>query len=304
MGELDFALWYPFSAEAKAVLASTNVSVNDSAVALGAARIRKALSGELGRSMAVHKEQQLEEIVSYAAARFILGFMRNRFITNRFAVAEAKRASAYLAQEDDATLGRLEGQLRLSVTPAEGGYWVNLPAFVRCAPPSPPYKLSNRRLQQGRVFINRHERIRLLEEAVRIHTQAIRPVYDVSDSVKAAAEELKSLLPKLEPQQAVPLTGGYPPCIQQLLEDLKKHENLPHHARWYLGVYLMHRKMPLEQIVSLYSNLPDFDEKITRYQLEHIQKKGYSIPTCATIRSWGLLCPNCTRKSPLQWRGG
>lgn len=301
--DYSFAVRYPFSQEAKAILESANVQLNPRAIELGLERIQKALAGALGGSTAMHKEEQLEEIVSYAAARLILGYCRNRFITNKFAVAEAKRASHYLNQEEESALKKLEVELKLSSEAVQHGYWIPLPQYLRCTPGSPPYKLINRRLQRGRVFTNYHERLRLMEEAIRVHTTQLKSVSNPSENVKTAAAQLKELLPKLEQQPIRLEAGDYPSCIQQLLDDLKRHENLPHHARWYLAVYLLHRGMAIEQIVSLYSNLPDFSEKVTRYQLEHIRKKGYSIPTCATIKSWGLICPGCTRKSPLQWAG-
>ena len=301
--DVEFAVRYPFSSEARKVLQDIEASWNEPAMELGIERIKKALGNKLGRSTAMHREEQLEEIVAYAAARLLLGHVRNRFITNTFAVAEAKRASQYFHQEKEGTLEVLGEELGCVAHREETGYWIALPQYVRFAPGAPPYKLVNRRLQQGKVFVNRHERLRLLEEAVRLHVGRLRPVLDSPPSVKKAGEQLKKIIPPAETPSIAFQTGSHPPCIQQLLEDLKRHENLPHHARWYLAVYLLHTGMVVEQLISLYSNLPDFNEKITRYQIEHAQKKGYSIPTCATVKSWGISCPGCRRKSPLQWPG-
>ena len=125
-----------------------------------------------------------------------------------------------------------------------------------------------------------------------------------SDLVKKAAEALKAELPKLEPTRTAVTfkEGDNPPCIEKLLDQLKKHENLNHQARWTLAVYLTNRGMTIEKIFSLYSNLPDFNEKTTRYQLEHIQKRGYTTPACSTMLTYGLCCANCRIGSPLNWK--
>lgn len=301
--DYEQAVRYPFSQEAKAILQHANTPLNDFAIELGLERIKKALAGKLGKSTASHDEERLEEIVSYAAARLILGYMRNRFITNKFAVAEAKRASSYLNQADKETIIRLEKQLNIYTTPLKGSFQVPLPTYISFAPMEPHYRLVNRRLQNGKVFINSSERLRLLEEAIHFHIRKVKAVYKAPETVKNAADKLKKLLPKVEIQPIDIKPGDYPPCVRQLLDDLKRHENLPHHARLYLAIYLLRVGMPAEQVVSLYSNLPDFSERTTRYQIEHAKKRGYAVPKCATIKSWGIVCESCNRKSPLQWRG-
>jgi DNA primase large subunit len=61
--------------------------------------------------------------------------------------------------------------------------------------------------------------------------------------------------------------------------------------------------MSVEKITALYSNLPDFDERITTYQLEHIKKRSYTMPGCSTLLTYGLCCADCRIGSPLNWKG-
>jgi DNA primase large subunit len=68
--------------------------------------------------------------------------------------------------------------------------------------------------------------------------------------------------------------------------------------------------MPLEEIVKLYTTTTDFDEKLTKYQVEHIAglvggKTKYKPLNCGRMKTHGL-CPGgeklCEKvKSPLAY---
>ena len=84
--------------------------------------------------------------------------------------------------------------------------------------------------------------------------------------------------------------------------DVKIHKNLGHQARWFLAVYLINNGMETEKIMEIFSNLPDFSEKITKYQIEHAKKRGYVVPACGTLKGYGFCVTECRIGSPLNWR--
>jgi DNA primase large subunit len=300
----DFCVKYPFSKKAKELLDSENIQLSEEIVSKGLSRIKNALAGDTSRSSAFHKSDKVEEVASYAAARMILGYMKNRYLTNRFAVAEAKRANHYLSKEDSAIMNEVAAEFGIvSENESDGKLLVPIPTFVKFAPKSIDYKLINRNVHDGKVELIYREKIRLTEEAVKKRVEQIPLVKNASESIKKAAEDLKKDLPKLEPMRTITFKeGDNPPCIEKLLEQVKKHENLNHQARWSLAVYLVGKGMGIEKVVSLYSNLPDFNEKITRYQLEHIKKRGYTVPGCSTMLTYGLCCAECRIGNPLNWK--
>jgi DNA primase large subunit len=59
--------------------------------------------------------------------------------------------------------------------------------------------------------------------------------------------------------------------------------------------------MSEEDINGMFSMLPDYSEKVTKYQVGHIKKKGYNVPSCATVMTYGLCCAVCRIGSPLNW---
>jgi DNA primase large subunit len=302
MEGLDFAVRYPFSDSARKSI--EGLVLTERIVDLAYERIMKALSSDKSAKMLLHESDKKEEIASYAAARMILGHLRNNFLTNRFAVNEAKRVSEHLAKEDEATINAVAAQFGIKTTTEGRKLFIDLPTYVRYCVRDPHYRLINRRLFSGRVEITHKEKERLIEEAVKEHNQEIPLVKDPPDVIKKAGERLLAALPKTENQKLGAVKAGdHPPCIMRLLEEAKKHENLPHHARWYLATYLLSIGMSEDDITKIYSDLPDFSEKVTRYQISHIRKKGYNVPSCSTVMTYGLCCAVCRIGNPMNWHG-
>lgn len=304
MNQLEFSVRYPFTSSAKRAIEENNIQINDRIIELALERIKIALTeGRVPKIIKLHDSELIEQIASYAASRMILGYSRNRFLINKCAVAESKRVSGYLESESEELIRQVANELGIVAIERNGIRFMPVYTYLKCSPRSIDYKLTNREVTEGYVKIKSREEIRLIEEAVRKHMEKIPLVKSPPEIIKQAVESLKEFLPKIQtPQIAINIgTGNLPPCVEKLMDSLKKHENLPHQARWYLAVYLIKRGMPIEQIVSIYSNLPDYNEKITRYQLEHAKKKEYAVPACATVLTWGLCCADCKIGSPLNW---
>ena len=84
-----------------------------------------------------------------------------------------------------------------------------------------------------------------------------------------------------------------PPCIDHLYKVLNNGENLPHSARLLLATFLIFSEKNIDEIIEIFKKLPDYNEQITRYQLEHLSgKKGgskkYFVPSCEKIKIQNL----------------
>ena len=93
-------------------------------------------------------------------------------------------------------------------------------------------------------------------------------------------------------------TGEYLPCIKHAIDVLERGENLPHSGRFMLATFLLARGQSVEQIAPLFKNAPDYNERITAYQLNHLAGSGgtqYSCPSCEKIRTQDLCfaIPEC-----------
>ncbi|NYZ77672.1 hypothetical protein H0O02_05170 [Candidatus Micrarchaeota archaeon] len=302
VGGIDFAVRYPFTSAAKEILKSDSfAAVTDEIADMAVRRITDALNGTARKGVYAGNEEKREDLLAYAAARMILGYMRNNYLTNKFAVSESKKVRSFLDDESMENVDALATELGIPSVRKENALLVRLPVFLRFTPRSPHYQLINRRITSGFVAITEPEKKRMMEEAVRKHIERLPLVKNPPERIVSSAKRLLDELPKREIRAVAELEGSHPPCIVELIDAVKKHQNLPHPARFYLAVYLMGIGLSNEKIISFFSNFPDFSEKITKYQVEHARKRGYSVPSCASVVGYGLCRANCGIGSPLNW---
>lgn len=302
MENLSFAVKYPFTKQAKEALEESKISINSRIIEKAVNRIKNSLKGKNPKSSATHPSEMIEEIASYAASRMILSAMKNSYVINKFAVSEAKRAYSYLNIDSEENIQTLLKEFNFLIKKQNNDYLIHFSTYLKNSPGSVDYRLINRNLNKGSIIINNHERLRLLQEAIKEKVQRIPFLKNPSKEIKDAVDSIIKELPKISPSKISFKKGDNPPCIESLLISLKKHQNLSHQARWILAVYLLNKKMSSENILELFSNFPDFKEKISKYQIEHAKKQGYTTPSCSTVRGYGLCVANCNIRNPLSWR--
>jgi len=105
----------------------------------------------------------------------------------------------------------------------------------------------------------------------------------------------------------------WPPCASNLYGRIGAGQNLTHHERVFLAVFLLATGATLEEAVEAFSPAPDFDERLTRYHLEHLsglrgKKQVYHVHACPTLRSLGIcrkasdpVCRKFMIKHPLNY---
>lgn len=301
-GDIDFAVRYPFTSAAKELLKSESLStVTDGVVELAVKKITDSLHGRIQKRVYTRDEEKREDLLAYAVARMILSYMRNGYINNKFAVSESKKVRSYLNDESDETVDSIANELGIFFTKKESKIFVSLPIFLRFTPRSPHYQLINRAIVNGLVKITATEKKRMVEEAVRKHTEKIPLVKSPPKKITLAAKKVMDELPKRRIAAVAELEDDHPPCVAELIDAVKRHQNLPHPARFYLAVYLIGIGLSDEKIIQFFSNFPDFSEKITKYQVEHARKRGYTVPSCSTVVGYGLCRANCGIRNPLNW---
>lgn len=300
--DYSFASKYPFTSEAKRKVEESELELNNEVMERAVGRVMAALKGNYGHAYRVHPSDELLELGSYAAARMMLAYLRNSYITGKFAVAEAKRASSFMRSDSEENLKKLGDELGVVPKDFEGRLVLPVPAYASFSPRSVDYRLIFRNVKGGFVEVTRHEVIRLMEEAVKIRMEEPRPIRNAPKMVQEYARRLMALVPKESALRMTFREGENPPCIEKLLEQARAHQNLNHNARLSLAVYLLAKNLPIEKVDSIFSNMPDYDSKKTKYQLEHIRKRGYSMPSCATMLSYGLCVADCRVGTPLRWK--
>lgn len=90
--------------------------------------------------------------------------------------------------------------------------------------------------------------------------------------------------------------GEIRPCIQEALNK-QLHGGAGHLMRLAVACEYLAAGLPIEEIVALFQNQNDFNERKTRYFIEHAQKSGYMPFKCEKIRELGYCLGGDCRKN-------
>ncbi len=212
----------------------------------------------------------------------------NEALRHKFAVKEARRYREMLERESVGFLKVVISDFGIKANVVGDVFKVDLVDYLKGAVKikAEEWKLVNRRLEGGFVFLSKRDFIRLLEEYLRERlSERIGIKMDLGIRFEAKFEEIdvKDLGIKAE---------CYPPCMKKILSDLRNGLNVPHSARFAIASFLLNIGMSVEDVIEIFRTAPDFDEDKTRYQVEHIagqRGKGeeYICPSCETMRSYG-----------------
>ena len=305
---------YPFLAGAESLLGGETVSVRsllgdaayERARAIGRARVLAAADDpratkDIGELDAADPDVRY---LSFLFDQIVLAAAPSPAALRRWAVAEAKRTHGRLSGVPVGELVEVAGRLGYSME-ARPGDRVALPLveYLRLAVPirEADYRLVRQEVEHGRVVVGRVRGARLLQEAVRVRLGMAVPL---AEEVRGLVRERESeLLDALGRRMPAPVARGagptgsirpelYPPCIRKMQRSLQAGENLSHAGRFCLAAFLHRAGADFETIVDAYRGAPDFDESVTRYQVEHITHhdggRGYTPPECDSLRSHGL----------------
>ncbi|MCS7122794.1 MAG: hypothetical protein NZ908_02460 [Candidatus Micrarchaeota archaeon] len=154
-------------------------------------------------------------------------------------------------------------------------------------------KLLSRKIRNGYVELDDQE---IAEIQIDISLRKIR------DYVRGRRDEIAKIFKDWLPKPSVRVSRSFPPCIQNILNRISNGENIGHYERLILGIYMIRIGKSIDEIVDYYRTLPNFNERKTRYYLEHIHKNNYMMYSCEKIRQLGLCVADCNITNPLQWR--
>lgn len=270
----------------------------------------------------VSKEAALpREVFSFLLAIVLLKLSGMHTLIKRFALAEARRAEKYL-EKDLANISdetkkelaiRVIGDLfSVQVEKLNDYFVISVSDYLKHSINfhEREWKLINRRVENGQVFLSPHETVRLIRKElgtyinskiINAKTPTMIPGFE--DSVNKLV-----LLSKKFTSYTV-TTGEYPPCIKHAIDILEKGENLPHSGRFMLAAFLLSKGQTVQQIAPLFKNAPDYNERVTLYQLNHLAGTSgsgtqYSCPSCEKLKTQSLCfaIPECDNIiNPLQF---
>ncbi|MBS7633133.1 DNA primase large subunit PriL [Candidatus Bathyarchaeota archaeon] len=249
------------------------------------------------------------EIVSFPVAVTLAIATKDSFIKKRYALAEANRAYEELLLEPKEKIIQLAENFDWKIAVANDvslpyDFAVSFVDYLRNTThlKETRWKLANRMLSNGVVYLRLDDVTRLLKEEVRRHIEQRLDVQDLPvlpAKLIEIAEKMKKLVeetigkPEREGFPTTITQTAFPPCIQSLYQAFTTGKHLSHIGRFTLTAFLANIGMPTESIIDLFKSFSDYSERMTRYQVEHIAgEKGsrtrYVPPKCETLKTHGI----------------
>ena len=254
------------------------------------------------------------EILSFPVALLLVTATDNSLIKKRYALAEAKQASVELTNEPKEKILKIAHDFnwKLTLTPIENSdisseYILHFTDYLKNMSHlhDRKWKLTNSILANGCIYLNKQDIVRLLQEEIRkrIEKRLESAKLDrYPAEITMIAEKLKALaaerigqtetteFPKVIVQEA------FPPCINALYADAASSHHLSHIGRFTLTSFLVNIGMSAESVNELFKSFSDYNERLTRYQIEHIAgERGsgtrYTPPQCSVLQTHGV-CKN------------
>jgi DNA primase large subunit len=245
------------------------------------------------------------EIMSFPVALMLVKSTNLEHVMSRFALAEAIRVEQFLKKERNGKMIEelFKSSLGLELehntqNPSLPNFKIPLKEYLRRATQfhKTEWKLVNRIVANGKVFLIQDDLIRLIREEIR--TMIMKSLKDVK--VSKLPEKLQEIVSEIiraaPPPPQSPYTiihiapENYPPCVRRALDMLDKGENVPHYGRFLMATYLLSVGKNVDDIVALFPKAPDFKQNVTRYQVEHLAglkggRTRYRVPSCKTLQT-------------------
>ena len=315
----DEIVKYPFLAEAGKYLSDKGFSLNQFGtdpdlkriVSMAFDRIKVASDGKIYNSNLSTNDSLPMEVFSFLIAVILLKLTGMHTLIRRFSLAEARRSERFLERDlsnyKDKTKEQLALQIMqelfsITIKKQEDDFIIPISNYLKHSINfhEREWKLINRKVNSGNVLLTSHETVRLVRKEIdryissKIHSSNTP---EMIEGFQEYVDKLRILAKKFEVK--IVESSEHPPCIKHAIEVLEKGENLSHSGRFMLATFLLAKGQQVEQIAPLFKNAPDYNEKVTLYQLNHLSGKtsttSYNCPSCEKLKSQNLCfaVPEC-----------
>lgn len=308
--KLDLAK-YPFLEEASKYVGRLGFDIRDLEMmspVLDRAedRLKSALLGIRKEKSEILIEEV--EIFSFPVAVIMAVATENQIVKRRFADYEAKRIVEYLKEEGSGKIieiaRRFGWRIKFLEEKKNYGFVLHFVDYLKNAINfnESKWKLVNRTLVKGNVLLTKSDVVRLIEEEVRRYIEnKLNMDLDMKlpETLVKRIDELRELISKekakfkLEEFPSEIINEAFPPCIKRLYDNVLAGRRVSHMGRFTLTAFLLNVGFKPEEVIKLFSSASDFNERLTRYQVEHIagsrgSRTKYISPKCSTLKTHRL----------------
>jgi len=303
---------YPFLPESQNFVDEEDIGLVDLlenprfASARSRARRRVKWSIEKGRiPPAENLDKELDrhsELFSYILSRLIVSCIKDDYLVKRYALSESKTFYSRIYRETSLEVKEIANSLGIESAITEQDFIVSLVDYLKSSSPlkEKSWKLVNRKIKSGKVFLTEKKFRRMLQEVVRKKIEEDLPL-DVPDEVqsklKYILEDIMQTLEKRESKFELDFEGIvdkelFPPCMNKIVSDARASRNLSHTERFAIVSFLININVGYNKILDIFKSSPDFDDERTSYQVKHIagnhSENKYKPPSCETLKTYGI----------------
>lgn len=314
---MNLALQYPFMNASKKIIEENSIEAislfasNNEVRQLVVAMIQNAWETSPRAEHGFIAGENL--LYAHAWLRIILAIINNNAATYRVGIATSKYYEKMMAKESSDAVRFIALDQGLNAEPGsffnKWDYQVPFMQYLGVATrfKSPAWKLVNRPLQDGKVFLTKHELVRMMAELVNLNiTSSMEIARNPSfKSLKAEFEgkfkEYLDSIVKFINQHAkvtvlmddanLPIDNTcFPPCIVQINEKITRGQNLTHFERLFFVSFMVFTGMTEDAIAEYFKGQPDYKPELTAKQIKSIdgsgaQAKRYKPANCDKLNS-------------------
>ena len=252
----DEIVKYPFLTEAGKYLKDKGFSLEQfgtdpdlkKIVSMAFERIKISTEGKIYNSSASQNDTSLPmEVFSFLIAVILLKLTGIHTLIRRFSLAEARRSERFLERDlsnykdktkEQLALKIMDDLFSITIKKQEDDFIIPVSNYLKHSVNfhEREWKLINRKIDHGNVFLTSHETARLVRKEIDLYISSKIHSANTPEMIEGFQEYVKKLrvLAKKFEVRTVESTE-FPPCIKHAIEVLEKGENLPHSGRFLLA---------------------------------------------------------------------
>lgn len=305
---------YPFLEDARAAVEDTDVDLADVVTREDSPIVERAIERVEG---AIHTGQVPDpipdvrvELLSYPVARVLVSLVDDEALTNKYALAEARRAfRLFEADREESTTFRSGREHRLTreqlladfglsdaVRERTDGVDVTVTAYLRLTSElrDRNWRLVSRALSEGRVPVRAGELDDLLREAIRERVADGLPLSvpeQVAGALESDVERIDTMLAELRVPHDIDtvVPAAFPPCFGALIDELRAGEELRAFDRFAAITFLRSIGLDTAELVAFLDPETSNEAQQLRYAADHLhgetRSTAYPPPSCAAMQA-------------------
>jgi DNA primase large subunit len=293
--------YYPFLNSEKDRLKSLNLKIEDIADnALYTRALDNAALDIVGK--AEEPDDRDFAIVEFTLTKIFLSIIDNPAVTEKYAERKSgefrdkleKESLTYLikiAREDFGMGMKTEESLRID--------------FIDFLKYKPDFlKLAQMNLLGGYVQVTKSQLTWVLKGAIEKQIiEAVPKGANFPESLKKVAKKVKIDAVKVRgpinrPRIDRLTEAALPPCIRDIISAMGSGK-ANHNAHFILVTFLHGLQLDENSILEVFKRSPKYKERIALYQVRFSKERGYTCPSCESIKSYGLCTGDCPRRHPI-----